>query len=67
MPAPDWSTAFDRSGEARISAFGQPTLAVFKGPHALHFLHSVPTTVLDLSVSPPIVVREGAGETDSFG
>lgn len=28
---------------------------------------TVPTTVIDLSVSPPVVVRQGAGETDSFG
>jgi tRNA threonylcarbamoyl adenosine modification protein (Sua5/YciO/YrdC/YwlC family) len=27
---------------------------------------TVPTTVVDLSVSPPVVVREGAGETESF-
>ena len=28
---------------------------------------SVPATVVDLSVTPPVVVRVGAGETDSFG
>ena len=27
---------------------------------------SLLTTVVDLSVSPPVVVRAGAGETDSF-